>query len=69
MSIVTHHRVAGMTCGHCASAVELELSGIEGVTGVQVTLATGDVSIASDRPLSDARVAAAVNEAGYELAP
>jgi copper chaperone len=35
---------------------------------VQVDLASGGVTVASDAPLSDEAVRAAVDEAGYELA-
>lgn len=60
--------VTGMTCGHCVSAVQKEIGGIEGVTGVDVDLASGRVEVTSQAPLSDAAIAAAVDEAGYQLA-
>jgi copper chaperone CopZ len=68
MSTTTVYRVTGMTCGHCVSAVTSEVSAIEGVHDVQVELATGDVTVSSDRPLDHGAVAAAVDEAGYQLA-
>jgi copper chaperone len=37
------------------------------VTGVQVDLATGKVTVTSDNVLDDEAVRAAVDEAGYEL--
>jgi len=59
--------VAGMTCGHCVTAVEGEISKLPGVTGVQVDLPSGKVRITAD-PLPDrAALGAAVDEAGYEL--
>jgi copper chaperone len=61
-------RVTGMTCGHCVSAVTQEVSAIPGVDGVSVDLASGEGEVTSDRPLSTDEVAAAVDEAGYELA-
>ena len=67
MSEVTTITVQGMTCGHCVAAVTSEVTKLEGVTGVEVDLATGNVAIASDGPLSDAEVRAAIDEAGYEL--
>ncbi len=60
--------VTGMTCGHCVSAVTQEVSALDGVTDVRVDLATGEVVVASTRPLEREQVAAAVDEAGYELA-
>lgn len=60
--------VTGMTCEHCVKAVTDEVRQIEGVTGVDIDLASGAVTITSDRPVDGAAVAAAVDEAGYELA-
>ena len=62
------YTVTGMTCGHCVSAVSEEVGGLPGVTEVAVDLPTGAVTVTSDAPLDDAAVAAAVEEAGYELA-
>ncbi len=64
---ISEYVVTGMVCQHCVSAVTEELGAIKGVTDVQVELATGRVSIASDVPLDDAAVRAAIDEAGYEL--
>jgi copper ion binding protein len=61
------YTVSGMTCGHCVNAVTEEVSRLEGVTEVQVDLATGAVTVTSAAPLDDAAVAAAVDEAGYEV--
>lgn len=68
MTTTTYH-VKGMTCGHCVSAVSQELRRVEGVRSVDVDLASGTVSVASDIPLDEALVGAAVDEAGYELVP
>ena len=61
--------VSGMTCGHCVSAVTGELAALHGVTGVDIDLASGQVTVESTVPLERSVVAAAVDEAGYELAP
>jgi copper chaperone CopZ len=66
--LTTVYQVRGMTCGHCVSAVRSEITALDGVRDVQVELATGDVAVSSDRPLDRAAVAAAVDEAGYQLA-
>ena len=68
MSTTTTYQVQGMTCDHCVRAVTQEISGLEGVTDVAVELATGAVTVTSTAPLDDRSVAAAVEEAGYELA-
>jgi copper chaperone CopZ len=59
--------VSGMTCGHCVSAVTMELSLLASVTEVEVDLESGQVTITSDAALDEAQVAAAIDEAGYEL--
>ncbi len=59
--------VTGMTCEHCVNAVTEEVAAIEGVTDVQVDLATGGLTVTSTAPVEDAAVAAAVDEAGYAL--
>jgi copper ion binding protein len=56
-----------MTCGHCVQAVSTEVGKLAGVTDVEVDLATGAVTVTSDAPLEREAVAAAVDEAGYEL--
>lgn len=60
--------VTGMTCDHCKNAVTTELGRIDGVTKVDVDLTSGAVTVESDERLDRAAVAAAVDEAGYELA-
>ncbi|MFI6741512.1 heavy-metal-associated domain-containing protein [Nonomuraea sp. NPDC050451] len=67
MSIATY-TVKGMTCGHCVSSVKEEVSGVAGVTSVKVDLAGGLLTIESEGPVDQAEIAAAVEEAGYELA-
>ena len=67
----TNIKVSGMTCGHCVSAVNQELSAVAGGSAVAVELVPGGVSvvtITSDSELSDDAVSAAIDEEGYELA-
>jgi copper chaperone len=62
--------VTGMTCGHCVASVTEELEGLAGVREVSVDLVAGGtstVTVASDQPLTDDAVQAAVAEAGYQL--
>lgn len=61
------YTVRGMTCGHCANSVMTEITKIPGVTGVQVDVAAGRVSVEADEPVSGDAVAEAVEEAGYEV--
>lgn len=66
MTTATFH-VTGMTCQHCVNAVSEEVAKVPGVRAVDVDLASGAVTVESDAPVDQAAVAAAVDEAGYEL--
>ena len=64
------YEVTGMTCGHCVSSVTEEVSRLDGVTNVDVQLVTGGasrVTVSSTDVLDRETVAAAIDEAGYEL--
>ncbi|TMR99375.1 heavy-metal-associated domain-containing protein [Nonomuraea basaltis] len=67
MSTATY-TVKGMTCGHCVSSVKEEVGEVAGVTSVEVDLASGLLRVGSEEPVDEAEIAAAVEEAGYELA-
>jgi copper chaperone len=61
----TTFQVDGMTCAHCERAVTEEVTSIAGVTGIDVSAATGVLMIESASAVDDALVLAAVEEAGY----
>jgi copper ion binding protein len=63
----TQYAVKGMTCDHCVSAVSAEVGRLDGVTDVQVDLASGLVTVTSTAPLDETAVREAVDEAGYEV--
>lgn len=69
MSAATTYQftVRGMTCGHCTAAVEQELTALDGVTAVRVDLDSGGVVVEANRALGSDELAAAVDEAGYEI--
>jgi len=56
-----------MTCGHCEATVTKALGAVEGVTSVRVELSTGTVSVIREGAPDDEAIAAAVDDAGYEL--
>ncbi|HEX8759507.1 MAG TPA: heavy-metal-associated domain-containing protein [Pseudonocardiaceae bacterium] len=64
----TIYSVTGMTCEHCVASVTEEISEIDSVADVVVNLPTGAVTVTSHRPVDDADVRAAIEEAGYQLA-
>jgi copper chaperone len=64
------YSVAGMTCGHCTSAVTEELTKLPGVQEVTIDLVAGGTSavhVVSETTLEESKVREAVDEAGYEL--
>jgi copper ion binding protein len=67
MSTTATYTVTGMTCSHCVASVREEVTKVDGVTAVDVELATGTVIVQSERPVDRAAVVAAVDEAGYEV--
>lgn len=68
MNTTTIFTVTGMTCGHCVAAVTEEVSKLDHVSSVDVDLASGSVTVVSDGPIDPIQFAAAVDEAGYEVA-
>ena len=67
MSIEQQFHATGLTCGHCAAAVSEELRALAGVHAVAVeVLPEGEstVTVTTEHELSDAALAAALDEAG-----
>lgn len=60
------YMVDGMTCGHCAAAVQEEVAGVAGVSAVTADVETGRV-VVTGADVSDDAVARAVDEAGYTV--
>ncbi|MBN6057230.1 heavy-metal-associated domain-containing protein [Nonomuraea sp. RK-328] len=67
MATTATYTVKGMTCGHCVSSVKEEVGEVPGVTGVEVDLQSGLLTVASEQPVEQARIVAAVEEAGYAV--
>lgn len=63
------YAVSGMSCGHCRATLTEVIGELDGVTGVDVDLPTGRVTVttAPATEPDDARIAGVVDEAGYEL--
>ena len=61
----TEFVVTGMTCAHCERAVQEEVSALPGVTVLTVSAPENKLVIASETPVSDEAVLAAIEEAGY----
>ena len=61
------YTVPGMSCGHCRAAITDEVEQVPGVAAVDVDLDAKRVTVAGGQ-LDDARVRAAIVEAGYDVA-
>lgn len=59
--------VKGMTCPHCVKHVTKALSGMEGVSDVNVNLEAGTATFQTSRDIPDMELAAVLDDAGYEL--
>jgi len=57
-------RVEGMTCGHCAAAVEKAVAAADPAARVQVDLQAGLVRVEGGGA-GEAELAAAIRDAGY----
>lgn len=61
----TAYTVTGMSCGHCAASITEEVEQVPGVSGVEVDLAGGRVTVRGEA--GDGAVRAAIVEAGYQV--
>ena len=60
-------KIEGMMCMHCAKAVEKALGGVEGVTGVTVSLEEKQAVVEGTDAMKEDALKAAVVDAGYEV--
>jgi len=61
------YSVPGIHCAHCERAIREEVAAVAGVQSVDVDLDTKLVTVVA-RPIDDAALRAAIEEAGYEAA-
>ena len=57
-------KVKNVKCGGCVANIQKGLSSLPGVTGVEVVIAGGDVTITGDK-LDRAQLSAKLKELGY----
>jgi copper chaperone len=67
MAETVTYDVPGVHCAHCEAAIKQEVGGVEGVEHVEVDL-QGKKVVVSGSALDDARLRAAIDEAGYDVA-
>lgn len=68
MSGTAIYNVPGVSCAHCKRAIEGEVSQVEGVESVDVDVEAKTVTVVAE-PLDEQAIIAAIDEAGYEVAP
>jgi copper ion binding protein len=66
MSDTRIYDVPAISCGHCKSAIEGEVSQVDGVSTVDVDIDARRVTV--EGQAADAAIRAAIAEAGYEVA-
>ena len=65
--MMTTLKIDGMSCGHCVTAVEKALRGVDGVQAVTVSLEEGTAKVQGNA--DQASMLAAVAEEGYTATP
>ncbi|WP_406861668.1 cation transporter [Streptomyces sp. HUAS MG47] len=66
-STLTTYRVSGMSCGHCRTAITSAVTALDDVLAVEVDIAGGLVTVTTTGEPDEAGIAAAIDDAGYEL--
>jgi copper chaperone len=61
------YSVPDISCGHCKSSIESEVGALDDVATVLVNIEARTVTV--DGEASDEAIHAAIEEAGYEVAP
>ncbi|MEU3934055.1 cation transporter [Streptomyces sp. NPDC029044] len=63
------YAVSGMSCGHCKATLTKAIGELDGVSGVEVDLGSGHVTVTVTGAAEpdDGVIAEVVDEAGYEL--
>lgn len=64
---VTEIGIGGMMCGHCEMMVKKVLEGLDGIEEARTSHTENKALTACSKPLDEAAVRRAVEEAGYEF--
>lgn len=66
MSTISTYTVQGMTCGSCAAKVSKAVNQVAGVTGTDVDVATGTLTVAGPS-VDESAIRNAITDAGYQV--
>jgi copper chaperone len=61
------YTVKGMTCSGCMTKVTNAVTGLDGVTDVDVDISNGELTVISDAPIDTERIHQAIKDVGYEV--
>jgi copper chaperone len=61
------YTVKGMTCSGCMTKVTNAVTGLDGVTDVDVDISNGELTVISDALIDTKRVHQAIKDVGYEV--
>jgi len=64
---MTTIKVKGMSCQHCVASVTKALSGIEGISDVQVSLEKGEATFKENNPVPEQTIKDAIAKIGFEV--
>ena len=64
---MTTIKVKGMSCQHCVASVTKALSGIEGISDVQVSLEKGEATFNEKHPVPEQIIKNAITKIGFEV--
>lgn len=60
-------KIKGMRCGHCVGSVTKALSGIAGISNVQVDLGKGEAVYDETTPVSTDKIKEVISAIGFEV--
>ena len=60
-------KINGMRCGHCVASVTKALSGIAGISNVQVNLEKGEASYEQQKEVALQTIKDAITKIGFEV--
>lgn len=66
--VTEQFRVPEVSCEHCVKAITKEVSALDGVQRVLVSISDKTVTVDHADQVATAAIVAAINEAGYEVA-
>lgn len=61
--------IAGMHCASCVSAVERALGNVDGISEVNVSLASEEAVVTLSKPVAESILVSAVREVGFDVVP